>query len=403
MKRSLFILVVVTCLFQSALPQVKMIYCLNDPGLSPYYFAYRILADSSENKIPVKSAIGLNHFEWAPDGSKIACVGYQNMETSWSVYVFDLAGGNLTRLTKVERVLDGALSWSPDGDKIIFTRSYPIVPGRSHELWIMNADGSNQHFSGIYGFQPMWSPDGTRLVYCALKSGNWEIYTADIDGNNEIRLTTNPATDLNPVWSPDGTRIAFMSERPGNSEVFVMNADGTRPVRLTMNPGYDGMPRWSPDGNQLAFNSEVSEDQQIEIFLINSDGSDLRRLTHSASNNRSINPAWCPVQAATGKEDPEPFPSGYFLDQNYPNPFGSSTSIDYIIDRCGHVHLDVMNLSGRQIARLVDDEKGPGKYSVIWDGKDPGGMAMGTGIYMYCLTGEHFAIRKKALLIRKSA
>lgn len=77
------------------------------------------------------------------------------------------------------------------------------------------------------------------------RDGNSEIYVMNADGTNQTNLTHNPAPDFEPVFSPDGTRIAFSSYRDGNPEIYVMRADGTNQTRLT-NSGYDVQPVFSP-------------------------------------------------------------------------------------------------------------------------------------------------------------
>jgi Tol biopolymer transport system component len=67
------------------------------------------------------------------------------------------------------------------------------------------------------------------------------------DGSNPIRLTTN---GILPVWSPDGTKILFRSNRDGNNEIYIMNADGTGQTRVTNNPADDTAPRWQPAGTR---------------------------------------------------------------------------------------------------------------------------------------------------------
>jgi TolB protein len=59
-------------------------------------------------------------------------------------------------------------------------------------------------------------------------------------------LTDNPAFDRSPVWSPDGTRIAFVSDRDANMEIYVMNADGSDQTNLTRNSAHDTSPDWQP-------------------------------------------------------------------------------------------------------------------------------------------------------------
>ena len=70
---------------------------------------------------------------------------------------------------------------------------------------------------------------------------NREIYVMNADGSDETRLTNNGRL---PSWSPDGSQIAFSSDRDDNFELYVMNADGTGQTRLTDNPAFDASPSW---------------------------------------------------------------------------------------------------------------------------------------------------------------
>lgn len=74
----------------------------------------------------------------------------------------------------------------------------------------------------------------------------FEIYVMNADGTNAYNLTNHPASDITPVWSPDGTRIVFISERDGNLEIYVIDSDGNNLVRLTENAAKDYSPVWSP-------------------------------------------------------------------------------------------------------------------------------------------------------------
>jgi Tol biopolymer transport system component/DNA-binding beta-propeller fold protein YncE len=97
--------------------------------------------------------------------------------------------------------------------------------------------------------------------------------------------------DMWPSWSPDGRRIVFVSTRDGDPEVYVLNADGSDPRRLTTAPGRDAHPAWSPDGHTIAFQSP-RQGGHTRIFLMNADGSNQRALT---SNTGFCGvPAWAP-------------------------------------------------------------------------------------------------------------
>ena len=76
-----------------------------------------------------------------------------------------------------------------------------------------------------------------------------------------------------PVFSPDGTKIAFTSNRDGNPELYVMNRDGSDLRRLTNNPEIDTTPTWSPNGTQIAFTSGRTGTPQI--YVVGADGAGL--------------------------------------------------------------------------------------------------------------------------------
>ena len=71
---------------------------------------------------------------------------------------------------------------------------------------------------------PAWSPDGSRIAFCADRDGDQEIYAMDASGQKVTQLTDNNRDDFAPSWSPDGRHIAFTSDHDGNSEIWVMKA-----------------------------------------------------------------------------------------------------------------------------------------------------------------------------------
>jgi TolB protein len=81
-----------------------------------------------------------------------------------------------------------------------------------------------------------------------------DIYSINVDGTRERRLTDSPGLDGFPSWSPDGQRLVFATDRAGgNWELCVMNSDGTEQQRLTNTSEKDeGIPAWSPDREKIA-------------------------------------------------------------------------------------------------------------------------------------------------------
>lgn len=93
-------------------------------------------------------------------------------------------------------------------------------------------------------------------------------------------------------------------------------------------------------------------------------------------------------------------PENYCLSQNYPNPFNPSTNIEFSLPEAGHVSLEIYNILGQQIRKLLDDDFDAGQYSIIWDGENSSGLDVPSGTYFYKLTANDFVQTKKMLLIR---
>jgi hypothetical protein len=94
-------------------------------------------------------------------------------------------------------------------------------------------------------------------------------------------------------------------------------------------------------------------------------------------------------------------PGSFALHGSRPNPFNPSTRIAYEVPAAAHIRLVVYNLLGQEIARLVDEVKAPGRYQVVWDGRNAQGLGVASGVYLYRLTsGTGFAETKRMTLLK---
>jgi TolB protein len=162
------------------------------------------------------------------------------------------------------------------------------------EIYVMEADGTNQIRLTNNRFRdrmPVWSPDGQTIAFISNQNGTADIFTMNADGTNRLQLTDDDFYNWPPTWSPDGQFIAFVSYRSSNSDIFVVDTnDGT--VRQLTDKADASALSWSSDGSQIAFVSERDSGQrrQSEIYIMNSDGSNPRRLTNNTS--LELNPKW---------------------------------------------------------------------------------------------------------------
>lgn len=234
------------------------------------------------SKIRITNYLGNDGYAaWSPDGKHIASYAYHDGRKTWSIHTMNNDGTSRKRLTHAKNKWDSSPAWSPDGSKIVFSRSYTNENKIwTEEIWIMNSDGSNQRqLKSLNGGGPYFTQDG-RIVFHS-QTNTSEICIADIDGSNMIKLTNNDTEDWHPEVSSDGKQIAFMSNRDGNHEIYVMNIDGSNQKRLTYNDVRDSTPTWSPDGSQILYTSH-DKDENAHIYSMNKDGSSVKIFIHNA-------------------------------------------------------------------------------------------------------------------------
>jgi len=149
-----------------------------------------------------------------------------------------------------------------------------------------------------------WSPDGKTLAYCAERNGNFDIYTIPVEGGVETRLTDAPGLDDGSEYSPCGEYIWFNSVRTGNMQVFRMKADGSEQTQMTFDDKNNWFGHVSPDGKLVSLISydpkqvaagDHPADKDVEIRLMNADGSNLRTLLKLFGGQGTLNVnSWAP-------------------------------------------------------------------------------------------------------------
>lgn len=212
---------------------------------------------------------------WSPDGRQILFVG------DGSLYLMGVDGSNPRRLANLSPACYMCTiqlpTWSPNGQLIaFFILTDPI---KSTAYWIY-ADGSHLHklFETISDVAASaWSPDSTRLAAEFNCSGDVNICVLYPTSLKYYKLTDGSS----PSWSPDGQKIAFECPLPLPG-ICTININGSNRQHLTSSNADFG-PTWSPDGRRIAF---ISVKNQIpDIYLINVDGTDQRRLTYSGAGS----------------------------------------------------------------------------------------------------------------------
>ncbi len=139
---------------------------------------------------------------------------------------------------------------------------------RNFDIWRYQIGGSQAPMitSTLDDTQPEFSPDAKRIAFTTSRSGeSYNIWVADADGSNQVQLVHQLGrSEGSPKWSPDGRWIAFDSLRPdGYQDIFVIDATGGRPHRLDLGSHENGIPSWSRDGKWIYFFSDRTGRREI--------------------------------------------------------------------------------------------------------------------------------------------
>jgi Tol biopolymer transport system component/DNA-binding winged helix-turn-helix (wHTH) protein len=260
-------------------------------------------ADRRHLTQPPAGTLGDLHPAYSPDGSAVAFVRRASC-CEYQVMLMQAAGGDereIARRSYIGTTRIG-LAWLPDGAAVIWSFGGQLwrVPldGRpmariveagtsvgdvavarhgqrlayahdmvDKDIWSVDLTLSEPAPRRYISSTKMdgaaqFSADGERIVFASDRSGAIEIWIADANGSNPLRLTGTGASG-SPRWSPDGKWIAFDSTASGNAEIYIIDASGGIPRRLTDHPAEDSIPVWSPDGRWIYFTSTRTGHYQI--------------------------------------------------------------------------------------------------------------------------------------------
>jgi Tol biopolymer transport system component len=218
---------------------------------------------------------------------------------AFDIFAVDPDGSDLENLTNTGGSWESDPDLAPDGTRMAFSRR---AEGRnSWDIWLKSVVGRGQlrltsEFGGAIDREPAWSPNGQRIVWTRSEGGpqTSRIWMMRADGSGRQPLTeaVPGVYDYSPAWSTDGSRIAFASTR-GRAfpDIWVVGTDGSGLRRLTHTYGIEGHPAWSPDGTAIAFERRTAKGT-TDVWRMRADGSGgSRRLTQTPTLNE-MQPAW---------------------------------------------------------------------------------------------------------------
>jgi len=192
---------------------------------------------------------------YSSDGSRILFDRNADNDLG-DLFVVNTDGSNLTQLNPDDLIIGSGsgASWSPDGTRVAFAAFWKLssARGSGSALFVVNADGKGLRQitpSGLGASAPRWSPDGQLIAFNDKRRGDRQIYLVHPDGTGLTGLTTgNNDTSFHPVWSPDGTKLVFERVHSVNGsdqeDLWMMNADGSGLFQLTDTPESEGSQEW---------------------------------------------------------------------------------------------------------------------------------------------------------------
>lgn len=192
--------------------------------------------------------------------------------------------------SKPERLLNGKYVW-------------PIYS--SYDIYVADLNGNiTDQLTNAEGYdaEATVSPDGKKIVFTSMRSGDLELWTMDIDGSNQTQITNELGYDGGAFFSPDSKKLVFRASRPKideeikiyqdlleknfvqptNMEIYTCNVDGSDLKQITQLGGANWAPYFLPSGNKIIFSSNHHSESKrnFNLFTIDLDGKNIEQITH---------------------------------------------------------------------------------------------------------------------------
>ena len=249
---------------------------------------YTFTPGSPERKLLLNSKVGDALPKWSHDRKQIALTGRDADGDETAIWIMNADGSHRRQLVEG----GGRVAWSADDTKIAFIRKV----GNINQIFVVTiATGAVKQLTHAKQNKDdaMWSPDGKTILYWLDKENVRQVYELTVadpkePGRQITRPQDGPAND--PAYSPDGKQVLYTRDPDGqeNSDIWLVNTDGSNPHQVTNSPQREMDPTWSPDGTWFAF---VRGDlAHPTIVAERPDGTGETVLT--AAGHREAHPCW---------------------------------------------------------------------------------------------------------------
>lgn len=172
--------------------------------------------------------------------------------------------------------------------------AFKVDTGANSEIYIADFDGYNKHqitSDNAIVAAPVWVPGRLALYYVSYKLGNANIFQHNLTTGARSAFARYGGSSFSPAVSPDGSKVAMILSKDGWVDLYVCNSDGTGLKRLTRSPQDESSPCWSPDGQWILFAGKSGE--RRVLMKVSPGGGEPVRVSTSGVSSPS-EPDWSP-------------------------------------------------------------------------------------------------------------
>lgn len=287
------------------------------PGITPEPGEERFLAGVRQLTFEGQNAEAY----WSPDDSWVVFQATPDSLECDQIFVMRPDGSGKRMVSTGDGVTTCAYAVDPAANRILYSSTHlagPACPPRpdfsrgyvwrvdpAYDVFASRRDGSDlvrlTETPG-YDAEATVNRDGSSIVFTSVRDGDLDLYVMDADGGNVRRLTDEVGYDGGAFFSYDGTKIVYRAHhpvapdaladyrgllaeglvRPSQMEIWVMNADGSHKRPLTDNGAANFAPFFFPDGERVVFSSNMHDPsgRNFDLYTIRLDGTQLTRITH---------------------------------------------------------------------------------------------------------------------------
>lgn len=255
---------------------------------------------------------------FSKDGGQLIFQSTRDSLQCDAIFQINTDGSNVRQLSSGRGTTTCAFI-APDGESIIYASTHltdsvcPPRPDRSRgytwalypgfEIFKANRDGNNLvqlTNSPGYDAECVYSPQGDKILFTSVRSGDLDLFMMNPDGSNVEQLTNMPGYDGGAFFSADGAKICWRASRPtGDSlkeyqallrdnlvrptrlEIYIMDLNDRKPIQLTFNNASNFAPYFHPDGEKVIFASNVNDPKgrNFDLFLVTVDSKSIEQVT----------------------------------------------------------------------------------------------------------------------------